>query len=44
MLLTVLKKIFFKVIINSVYGKAINSVRKRIKVRLSIILKTKKNV
>ena len=34
MLLIVLKKTFFKVMINSVYGKTMENVRKRINVRL----------
>ena len=35
MLLIVLKKTFFKLINNSVYGKAIENVRKRIKVKVA---------
>ena len=34
MILTILKKIFFKLMINSVYGKTMENLRKRINVRL----------
>ena len=39
MLLMILKKIFFKLMINSVYGKTMENLRKRINVRLVNIAK-----